>query len=102
MVAESLISLTVQSVGPGTGGNVHRAGGREFGGEIQHGFANLEFLNRAGGNILGGGADGLVADVQAIHFNARGTAKTTAERNRRESLLGGIEAAAVLDLHARL
>ena len=47
-------------------------------------------------------AHGLIADVNAIHVDARRTAKTATERNRGETSLGGVEVLAVLDLHPRL
>ena len=51
-------------------------------------------------DVLGGGADGFIADVQAVDFNAGGAPEAAAEGDGRKTVLGGIEVAAILDLHA--
>src|SRR5260370_32229337 len=58
-----------------------------------------DLVNR---NVLRGGANGLVANVQTIHFDTGRAAEPPAKGDRRETLFGGIEVAAVLDLHAGL
>ena len=89
------------AVGSGAGGDVHRAGRSELVRKIERGLADLKFVDRAGRNIFGGGADGFVADVHAVHFDARGASEAAADGNRREADFGGIEIGAILNLHAR-
>ena len=72
------------------------------GGEIERRLADLEFLNGALRNVLSGGADGLVAGIDAINLDAGGATETATEGDRGESFLGGIDVAAVLDLNAGL
>ena len=48
------------------------------------------------------GADGFIGNIDTVHFNAGGAAKASAKGDGREAVLGGIEIAAVLNLHAGL
>ncbi len=66
----------------------------------KRGLLDLKFLDGAFGDVLGGGADGFIADVEAVHLDAGGAAEAAAEGDGREPVLGGIEVAAVLDLHS--
>ena len=44
-------------------------------------LSDLKFLDRAGGNVGGGGADGFVPDVNTIYFDTRRTAVTATKRD---------------------
>src|SRR5208282_6551763 len=84
------------------GGDVNCTGRSEFGRKIERGLKKLEFLNGAGRNVLCGGSDGLVAHVDAIDFDSGGTSETALEGDGRETVLGGIESAAFLNLNSGL
>ena len=87
-------------IGAGEGGDVDGAGRSELGSEIEVGLGDLEFLDGVDRHVLRGGADGLIGDVEAVHFDAGGAAETSPEGNRGKALFGGIEVAAILDLNA--
>jgi len=61
---------------------------------------DLKLLDRALRDVLGGGTDGFIADVEAVHFDASGATEAPAEGDGRKTVLGGVEVAAVLDLHS--
>lgn len=48
-------------------------------GEIERRLTELEFVDGAGRDIRGGVTYGLVADVNAVHIDAGGSAETAAE-----------------------
>ena len=81
-------------------GHVHRARRSQIVGKIQLGLADLELRDRAGRYVLGCGSNGLIADVDAINFDARAASETSTERNGGIADLGRIEVRTVLDLHA--
>src|SRR5579863_7123991 len=82
LIAEEIVAFTVVGVGTRLGGNVDRSGGSQLGREIQRGLLDLKFLDGVLGDVLGGGADGFVADIEAIHFDASGAPETATEGNR--------------------
>ncbi len=100
MVAEEVEGFAVQRVRAGLRGDVYRSGRSHILREIQGGLADLEFVDRAGRNVRGGRAHSLVADVHAIHVDARRAAEAAAERNRGVTAFGGIEVLSVLNLDA--
>ena len=53
-------------------------------------------------DVAGGGADGFVRNVRAIHLNARRAAKAPAHRDGLIADLGRVEVGSILNLHARL
>src|SRR5260370_25524099 len=63
--------LAMNIIGAGLGENIDRSGLRQFSGNIKRGLVDVELLNGAQRKVLGGGADGLVADVQTVDFDAR-------------------------------
>src|SRR5580704_1338029 len=81
VVAEQAECFAVERVGARLGGYVDRTGRSEIVGEIQARLRQREFLNRAGRNVFRGGADRLIADIDAVNADAGGTAKPSAERD---------------------
>src|SRR6185437_126630 len=65
-------------------------------------LAYLKFRNRAGREVLRGGTDSFIGDINTIHLNAGGAAEAATKGDRRETILGRIKVAAILNLHARL
>ena len=65
-------------------------------------MSNLKLLDRSLGNVLCCGSDRLIADIDAVHLNPRGSSETSSKRDGRESVLGRIKVASILDLHSRL
>ena len=51
-------------------------------------------------DILRGRPHGFVADINPVHLNASRSSEMPRERDRRESILGGVEIGAVLNLDA--
>src|ERR1700692_4814729 len=102
VVAEDTERFAVEVVGSAFRDHVDRAGRSPFIGKIEVRLGDREFLNRTGRNVERGGADRLVGDVDAVHFNAGGAAESTAEGNRGGTALGRIEGRAILDLNTRL
>ena len=49
-----------------------------------------------------GGSYGLIADIDAVYLDARGSSETAAKRDGRESVLCRIKVASILNLHSRL
>jgi hypothetical protein len=47
-------------------------------------------------------ADGFIADIDSVHFNASGPAESAAERDRRKTVFGRVEGSSILNLHSRL
>src|SRR5207248_7130139 len=99
-VAEEIKSIAVVSVSSRLRDHAHGTRRRQLCREVERGLAHLKFADRACGNVLRSRADGLVADVDAIHFNSSSAAKSAAERDRRKPVLGRVEIPAVLNLYA--
>ena len=60
------------------------------------------FLDRTQRKVLRGSAYGFIADVDSVDFDSCRASETATKRNRRESVLGGIEGSSVLNLNSRL
>src|SRR3954465_13412024 len=102
LIAKEVQTLSVNPVRARPGENVYRSGRCQFRRKIQSRLAELEFLNRTSRDVLRSSAHGFIADVDAIQSDSGGTAVAPAERDRRKPVLGGIEVAAILDLHTGL
>src|SRR5262249_32248283 len=70
--------------------------------KVQRRLAQLELLQRAIGNVGRRGANRFVADIHAVHVDARSTAEAPSEGNRGIANFGGIKVLTVLNLDARL
>ncbi len=90
----------MNSVRSGFRGHVDRTRRGKFGRHIQARLSDLKFLDSAGGNVGGSGADGFVRDVNTIYFDTCRAAVTAAERDGGVTCLGGIEVLAILNLYA--
>ncbi len=91
----------MKMVATAAGHDIDCAGRSYVGADIQRGLLNAEFRDGFVGNIGHRRADGFVGDVHAIHLNAGHAAAAATDGNARKLVLGGIEGAAVHDLHAR-
>ena len=100
IVSEKAEGFAVEGAGAVLGVHIDGARGSELGGKIERGLFSLKFLDGTGGNVFGGSADGFVADVNAVDFDARSASKTAAKGDGGVTDFCGVKVAAVLDLHA--
>src|ERR1700722_481053 len=77
VVANESERLAVKTVSPGLGGHVDRARRGQILGKVERRLAQLELVNRAGRDVGCCRTHGLVADINAVHVDAGGSAETT-------------------------
>src|SRR6266576_2299251 len=102
LVAEIVEALAMQGVGSRLGVDAHGPGRSQLSGEVERRLLQRVLLDRPHWNVLGCGADVLVADVNTVDLDACGPAEAAAEGHGRESVLRGIEGSAILNLDAGL
>src|ERR1700676_3213762 len=102
MVPKDPESLAMVGIGPGFRDHVDRARRSQFCGQIKGRLGDGKFLNRTGGNIFGGCADGFIAYIRTIHFDSGGAPESASKGDREIAHFRGIEISSVLNLHTRL
>src|ERR1700677_1602243 len=102
LVSEIVKAIAVETVAAGAGHDIDRTGRSDGCRNIQVGLRDLKFLDRIFGYVLRRRSHVFVGNIDSVHRNARRASKPATKGNRAETILGRVEARAVLDLYPRL